>query len=471
MARLPSPGADDGIWGVVLNDFLGVSHSSDGTLKVASVGDAQVSSISQPKVLGLSASLSDKANDSSVVHNSTDETIAGVKTFISSPVVPTPSTSTAAANKSYVDNAISSGAPDATTSTNGIVRLAGDLGGTGTTAAAPVISNGAITSNKIATGAVTSNEIADSTITNTDISATAAIAKNKLAALSIIDADVNAISESKITNLTTDLAAKASDSAVVHLAGTETVTGQKTISGNLILGSYLELDTLTTSTIPYLDANKRLASSTVTPSELGYLSGVTSAVQTQLIAKANTNSVMPAPSGSSATQWLKPAAALAETFPRAGSALSGQAALASGTLRLSAIALAAGTTVSSITFVSAAAASAPTNQWFVLLDSSRALLGVTVDDLTTAWGANTTKTLSLTSPVSIASSSLYYIGCMVAAIGTPQLQVAQTASAISGLAPILCGNTSNTGMTAAPSIPFTAGTITAGTFYVYGYVA
>jgi hypothetical protein len=46
-------------------------------------------------------------------------------------------------------------ASDATTSTNGSVRLAGDLGGTGTTAAAPVITDNAITASKIASGAVT----------------------------------------------------------------------------------------------------------------------------------------------------------------------------------------------------------------------------------------------------------------------------------------------------------------------------
>jgi hypothetical protein len=56
-------------------------------------------------------------------------------------------------------------------------------------------------------GSVTTNEIADGTITNVDISSSAAIAKSKLAALSIVDADVSAISESKVTNLTTDLAA------------------------------------------------------------------------------------------------------------------------------------------------------------------------------------------------------------------------------------------------------------------------
>lgn len=42
---------------------------------------------------------------------------------------------------------------------------------------------------------------------------------------------------------------------------------------------------LTASTVPYLDASKNLVSSAVTPTELGHVSGVTSAIQTQLNAK------------------------------------------------------------------------------------------------------------------------------------------------------------------------------------------
>jgi hypothetical protein len=37
MSRLPIPGADNGTWGDILNDFLLVSHDSDGLLKANSV--------------------------------------------------------------------------------------------------------------------------------------------------------------------------------------------------------------------------------------------------------------------------------------------------------------------------------------------------------------------------------------------------------------------------------------------------
>ncbi len=187
MVRLPQPGADEGTWGEILNDFLNVEHNADGTLKA-------------------SGSLASKANDLAVVHNTGNEAIAGIKTFNASPVIPTPTAANQAASKGYVDGAV--GAADATTSSKGVVQLSGDLGGAGTTASAPVISDGAITTAKLASGAVTSNEIADGTIINTDISGSAAIAKSKLASLSIVDADISSISESKVTNLTTDLAAR-----------------------------------------------------------------------------------------------------------------------------------------------------------------------------------------------------------------------------------------------------------------------
>ena len=80
------------------------------------------------------------------------------------------------------------GSLDATTTAKGIVRLAGDLSGTATS---PTIAAGAIDNSKV--------------------SASAAIAKSKLAALNIANADVAAgaaIDQSKIANLTTDLAGK-----------------------------------------------------------------------------------------------------------------------------------------------------------------------------------------------------------------------------------------------------------------------
>lgn len=35
MARLPTPGGDDGTWGTILNDYLGTEHNADGTHNLA----------------------------------------------------------------------------------------------------------------------------------------------------------------------------------------------------------------------------------------------------------------------------------------------------------------------------------------------------------------------------------------------------------------------------------------------------
>lgn len=108
MTRLPTPRADDNTWGDILNDFLNQSHNPDGSLKPSAV------------------SASGAATDTSVVHTTGNqtETITGTKTFTSSPTVPTPTLGSQAANKTYVDSTVVAGAPDASTTTKGITKLA-----------------------------------------------------------------------------------------------------------------------------------------------------------------------------------------------------------------------------------------------------------------------------------------------------------------------------------------------------------
>lgn len=52
-------------------------------------------------------------------------------------------------------------------------------------------------------------------------------------------------------------------------------------AGTITAGQVIDSG-LTASTVPYADSNKQLASSSVTPTELGYLSGVTSSIQNQI---------------------------------------------------------------------------------------------------------------------------------------------------------------------------------------------
>jgi len=41
-ARLPKPGSDNNVWGAILNDFLAVSHNTDGTLRSGALSGAGV---------------------------------------------------------------------------------------------------------------------------------------------------------------------------------------------------------------------------------------------------------------------------------------------------------------------------------------------------------------------------------------------------------------------------------------------
>lgn len=68
---------------------------------------------------------------------------------------------------------------------------------------------------------------------------------------------------------------------------TQTLAGAKTFSSTLTVANLINSG-LTASTVPYVDGSKQMTSSAVTPTELGYVSGVTSAIQTQLAAKQAT---------------------------------------------------------------------------------------------------------------------------------------------------------------------------------------
>lgn len=51
MARLPTPGGDNGTWGDILNAFLAVEHNADGTLKRTSDGSSNVITTANGSVL------------------------------------------------------------------------------------------------------------------------------------------------------------------------------------------------------------------------------------------------------------------------------------------------------------------------------------------------------------------------------------------------------------------------------------
>ena len=155
--------------------------------------------------------------------------------------------------------------------------------------------------------------------------------------------------------------------------------------------------------------------------------------------------------------------ALYETFDRDLCDEVNTAALSSGRLSLQAIYLPAGVTINSISFWSATTAGATlTNQLFGLFDSSYNLLRSSTNDTSTAWAANSRKTLSLTSAFTTTYSGLYYLGIMVAATTVPTLKgnTAKTGGQLGAGAPTM-GGTSTTGLTTAlPATAAAPGTVT-----------
>lgn len=128
------------------------------------------------------------------------------------------------------------------------------------------IANSAVTETKLAANAVTTGKIAEGTIINADINAAAEIAKTKIAGTAVTLADTGSvtnamlagsIAQDKVVNLTSDLATKATIDA-------------PTFTGAVVLPA--------TTSIGLVDAT-----------EIGYLNGVTSGVQSQLTALGSAN--------------------------------------------------------------------------------------------------------------------------------------------------------------------------------------
>ena len=80
MARLPNPGGDNGAWGTILNDFLAVSHATDGTLRANSVKTASLddNSVTVDKI----ATINNPTVNQSLAFNGTAMQWANMQPFI-----------------------------------------------------------------------------------------------------------------------------------------------------------------------------------------------------------------------------------------------------------------------------------------------------------------------------------------------------------------------------------------------------
>ena len=291
--RLPNPGGDAGSWGVVLNDFLLTAHNPDGSLKNAGL-------------------LAEKYTKPSV----------GIpKSDLHSDV------------QSALDSAISGVAPDATTSSKGIVRLSGDLTGD---ALVPLIGMGRVTGGNGGT-------IATGTITNNNIHDTAAIAKSKLAPLAITDTDISvgaAIVQSKVANLLSDLADKA---PVIHSHFISDVSGLQTALDAKAQSSHTHAVANVTGLQAALDS--KAASSHLHPSGdiSDFNSSVSSVVGNSIQAGTNVTVDFDAGSGittissSGGSQTGEPSTSVLSVAGRTGDVILGAGDITSGTFTSSRI--------------------------------------------------------------------------------------------------------------------------------------
>lgn len=103
---------------------------------------------------------------------------------------------------------------------------------------------------------------------------------------------------------------------------------------------------------------------------------------------------------------------------------TGQVALVTEVMTSVPIYLHAGDVITNLSFRSGAtAAGTPLNWWFALYSKAAtpALLSQSADQTTTAWAANTTKTLALAAAQTIAESGIYWAALMVKATTVPTL--------------------------------------------------
>ena len=202
-------------------------------------------------------------------------------------------TSTMIANGTIVNADINSSAAIDKTKISGTAITAGDTATVTNTMLAGSISPSKITGTAVTaadTGTVTSTMIADGTIVNADINASAAIASTKISGTAVTQGDTGTVTSTMIadgTIVNADINASAAIDKT-KISGTAiTAADTGTVTSTMIAdGTILNADINSSAAI---DWTKIAPSSTVSATELGYLDGVTSAIQTQIDSKLNTS--------------------------------------------------------------------------------------------------------------------------------------------------------------------------------------
>lgn len=209
--RLPIPGKDDGTWGDILNGYLAVSHNPDGTLIPSALTQAGAGTYSKP-TNGIPATDLDSSTQTAIttvaskytkpaggipasdLTSAVQTNLTAASTAVQSVNTKTPNGSgaitlnvadiadvqggTGATNNQvlvynssttkWVPGTVSSTTVgDATTGAKGIVQLAGDLAGTGSSAAAPTLAATANVSAIIAANTTVAGKLDTTTAAST----------------------------------------------------------------------------------------------------------------------------------------------------------------------------------------------------------------------------------------------------------------------------------------------------------------
>lgn len=169
-----------------------------------------------------------------------------------------------------------------------------------------------------------------------------------------------------------------------------------------------------------------------------------------------------------------PAGAITEAGIGRFMPMGSQLVLTSGTLRVGApMVLPKGATITSITIpAGSTGATSPTNQWFALVRySDLAVLGKTADDGSTAWSASQNKTLVLATPYVAVDDELVAAAILVVAVTPPTIVGWSVNSNVTGVAPILGGN-STASLTNPASLGGSAAAVGSGSLLNhYAYVS
>lgn len=161
----------------------------------------------------------------------------------------------------------------------------------------------------------------------------------------------------------------------------------------------------------------------------------------------------------------------AESFSRWHTSAAGNAPV-SGQPRLTAMAMAEGEVVTSLTFLTGGAGSAGmTRHWAALSDVSGTVLAVSSDLGSTVWAGSTPRTFTMTSPFAITTDGLYYIVLNVVATTPPQMvSIGGNGPLMTTLQPTM-GATAPTNTGAPPTAGVSLGTLTGAAHMQYAAVA